>query len=161
MGTTRLKYARVILAHPSFVATPEHEKALVAVMASEGSAAHWNPLDTTLDMPGATPYNSFGPNGSEHVWNYPDARSGIMATVRTLLQPNMAPFTDTLRVAGTSALEVCRAYAKVPWSGVGNVVPFQLVTQWSIHWLEWVEARRIIVPGPGPWPYNRRGLLVV
>lgn len=44
-----------------------------------------NPLDTTLFMPGATPWNTFGDN--RHVWIYKTVQDGITATVDTLLQP--------------------------------------------------------------------------
>src|SRR5580692_7392155 len=36
----------------------------------EDSEAEWNPSDTTQPEDGATPFNTFGPGGRYHVWNY-------------------------------------------------------------------------------------------
>lgn len=67
---------------------PKNDNNLHALRAwgeCEGSAAQYNPLDTTQHEEGATEYNSFESGGSTlHVWNYPDEATGIRATVTTL-----------------------------------------------------------------------------
>lgn len=56
-----------------------------AWIAAEGTAAAKNPLSCTLELPGATPFNSFLVNGvTLHVWNYLHDGDGIAATVQTL-----------------------------------------------------------------------------
>jgi hypothetical protein len=50
----------------------------VAWQTAEGARASFNPLDTTLPMPGATNFNSVG------VKNYVSQDQGLTATVRTL-----------------------------------------------------------------------------
>lgn len=157
MTTTRLFYARAILAYGRFQRGPEYEQALVAVMTAEDSTAHWNPCDTTLFLPGATPYNSFGPGGDEHVWNYPTALDGVHATVATMAQVNMRPWYDALKVSGKSALVICRAFAETPWGGEGDTLPFTIVTDWNDHERDYVADRSAIVSGPGPWPFQSNG----
>lgn len=159
MPTTRYHYALAILAQGHYVTDYHHMKALVAIMADEGSTAAWNPLDTTLDQPDATPYNSFGPNGELHVWNYPTAEEGVKATLATLAQPNMGLFADALRRQQADAIEVCRAYAEVPWSFVGNLLPMRLCELWNRHPVELQLAEQQLVHGTGVWPYQANGQL--
>lgn len=65
--------------------TEANVKALHAWQACEGSDAHFNPFDTTLWQPGATPYNTFYINHRPfHVWNYNSMESGIRATMETM-----------------------------------------------------------------------------
>jgi hypothetical protein len=52
---------------------------------AEGGQAENNPLNTTHQATGATAYNTFNANGvTYHVWNYPDASTGLAATAQTL-----------------------------------------------------------------------------
>jgi hypothetical protein len=44
--------------------------------------AKWNPMSSTLQMPGAWVYNTI--TGGRHVWNYPTASEGAEATALTL-----------------------------------------------------------------------------
>lgn len=53
-------------------------RAWAAQMQAEGGSARFNPFNTTLEMPGASDYNSVG------VKNYASATQGIEATVKTL-----------------------------------------------------------------------------
>jgi hypothetical protein len=53
---------------------------LVAWQAAEGTLASWNPLATTLQMPGSIPFNSVG------VQNYTSLAQGIDAIHQTLLR---------------------------------------------------------------------------
>jgi len=157
MGTTRLLFARAVLVRGDFQQGSEYEKSLVAIMAGEGSLAHWNPMDTTLPRPGATPYNSFGPNDSEHVWNYASAHDGVEATILTMMQPNMTPWVELLRRPRLNALQLCEGFAHCPWGGVGDTLPLRLAEQWRTDWLAYVHERRLLVAGYGPWTYTRRG----
>lgn len=66
---------------------PKNDNNLHALRAwgeCEGSAAQYNPLDTTQHEEGATEYNTFGDHGEMHVWNYPNEATGVRATVITL-----------------------------------------------------------------------------
>jgi hypothetical protein len=51
---------------------------MVAWQTAEGARASFNPLDTSLPMPGATNFNSVG------VKNYVSQAQGLTATIRTL-----------------------------------------------------------------------------
>ena len=63
--------------------------ALWAWSQAEGGIDHNNPLNTTWNMPGATPWNTLS-NGV-HVWIYQTIEDGIAATVLTLEQPGFYP----------------------------------------------------------------------
>lgn len=55
---------------------------------AEGGTARWNPLNSTLELPGATVYNTFVVNGQTfHVWNYARPVWGVCATAMTLTNP--------------------------------------------------------------------------
>lgn len=157
MPVRRLAFARAILVRGGLQRGNAYEKVLVAIMEGEGSLAHWNPLDTTLSCPGATPYNSFGDHGSEHVWNYARAQDGVNSTVLTMMQPNMAPWFEAMKRPKQTAYNLALAFAKTPWVAIGDKTPTLLVAEWQTHPLAYVEARRGIVAGNGPWPYNRIG----
>ena len=88
---------------------------------SQGNGAHWNPWDSTLYVPGAWPFNSFGPGGTEHVFNYPDEMKGIFAFLATLHQgwvPSYAPIRAAL-AAGHAPWAVERAVGASVW-GTGH-----------------------------------------
>lgn len=73
---------------------------------AEGGTARWNPLNTTLPMPGAWLYNSAG------VRNYPFPVSGIAATAATLALPYYRQLWGSLQVAhanGHSARQIVEA----------------------------------------------------
>jgi hypothetical protein len=80
--------------------TPGNLGFLNAWQQAENSTAAFNPLDTTWQMPGATPYNT---NAGHPVWNYTSPQQGVAATVRTLLRgasfnPNLyMPVVQALR----------------------------------------------------------------
>lgn len=157
MPCRRLAYAKAVLVRGGYQTGVQYQKALVAIMADENSRALWNPLDTTRFSPGATPYNSFGPGGSYHVWNYARAVDGVEMTVATMQQLNMRPWSDRFHERGHSATDLCQAYAKVPWSSVGNMAPYQIVRSWRWNWIAWVRARRAVVYGNGRYPYRPNG----
>lgn len=55
---------------------------------------NWNPLDTTLVLPGSTAFNF---NGGVPVQNYPTRALGIEATAKTLLDPRHIRILTSLR----------------------------------------------------------------
>jgi hypothetical protein len=75
---TREDFARALLPKIGARATKRNLVALVAWQRAEGIAGVWNPLGSTLDMPGATDFNSVG------VKNYVSFLQGVEATARTL-----------------------------------------------------------------------------
>jgi len=157
MSTTRLFYARAVLAKAAVQRGAEQEQCLVAIMTGEDSTAQWNPLDTTREEPGDSAYNSFGPNGQYHVWNYEKASTGLEATVATLLQPNMSRFYEALRLPHRTAVELCRAFSQTPWGGFGDVLPLEIVQDWNAGHRDYVTDRAAIVHGTGGWPYKPNG----
>ena len=84
--------------------------AVVAWEASEGTQATWNPLATTMPMPGATVYNSHG------VRNYKTMRQGIDASIKTLKRPGHGyeKILDSLEKA-LKAMETGKAINKSDW----------------------------------------------
>lgn len=66
-------------------ADTEKLRFLDAWATAEGGTARWNPLNTTLDLPGATDYNSAG------VKNYTRPTWGVCATALTLTGPDAGP----------------------------------------------------------------------
>lgn len=84
--------------------------AVVAWEASEGTQATWNPLATTMPMPGATTYNSHG------VRNYKSMKQGIDAVVLTLSRPNHGYEQILDRIErGMDAMETGKAINKSDW----------------------------------------------
>ena len=88
------------------------EDFLVRWMTQENTTAEWNPLATTQPARGANDFNGVG------VKNYPDAATGVHATVQTLtngLYPNLVNYLTSGAEGDRQALnhEVQR------WSGSG------------------------------------------
>ena len=83
---------------------------VVAWEAAEGTQATWNPLATTMPMPGATTYNSHG------VRNYSSKEEGIQASILTLRRPNHGyeAILDSLE-RGAEAMETGRAIQQSDW----------------------------------------------
>lgn len=75
---TREQFAQHLLAEIGAKPTKRNLWALVSWMQAEGGAASFNPLNTTLEAPGATDYNWVG------VKNYKDFNQGVQATAKTL-----------------------------------------------------------------------------
>ncbi len=100
--------------------TNQNAWAWVSWAVAEGGNALWNPLNTTLDAPGATDYNSV------HVKNYPSASVGQQAIAATLRQQNFAHILGHLK-AGTNARRTLRAVEVSQWGTGGlavRVLPF-------------------------------------
>ena len=91
---------------------------------NEGAA--WNPMNSTWEMPGSTPYNTFTElepekmipkkRGVYHVWNYPSAEAGIEAFARTLHgESRYEPVLEKLAKRGVFARNVLGAVGYSPW----------------------------------------------
>jgi peptidoglycan hydrolase CwlO-like protein len=74
------QWARLFLQHIGAPACRDNLVALVAWQAAEGTSAAWNPLATTLPMPGSTAFNSAG------VQNYDSLAQGLDAIQSTLVR---------------------------------------------------------------------------
>lgn len=77
---TRAEWAELFLAHAGLPNCSENVALLVAWQTQEGTEAGWNPLATTLSMPGAGVFNSVG------VRDYVSIGQGLEATRRTLTE---------------------------------------------------------------------------
>jgi len=157
VNPSRLLYARAVLAYGSLQRGPEYEQCLVAIFTAEDSRAEWNPGDTTLFYPDATPYNDFGPGGQFHVWNYPTGLIGVHSTVATLVQPNMSAWYKAMRTPGLTALQLARAFSQTPWGGLGDVLPLEVVQDWNADKRPYGDDRAVLVAGSGTWPFNDAG----
>ena len=84
--------------------------AVIAWEAAEGTMATWNPLATTIKMPGNTVYNSHG------VKNYRSKEQGIEASIMTLGRPGHGydAIVASLR-SGAEAMETARAINRSDW----------------------------------------------
>ena len=84
--------------------------AVIAWEAAEGTMATWNPLATTIAMPGNTVYNSHG------VKNYRSKEQGIEASIMTLGRPGHGydAIVASLR-SGAEAMETGRAINRSDW----------------------------------------------
>lgn len=110
------RFAADLLTNLAVPVSATNIAALQAWASGEGSTAAFNPLDTTLAEPGSTPFNG---NGGDPVENYPDYRTGLLATVTTLEPagrpaPMYAGIMGALQ-AGTSTQAVEAAVAASPW----------------------------------------------
>ncbi len=96
-----------------FIGAPIVQENLIAVVAweaAEGTQATWNPLATTMNMPGATVYNS------HNVRNYISRQQGYEAVQKTLGRPNYGyeKILNELERAG-DAMDVGIAINKSHW----------------------------------------------
>ena len=116
-GETFGNWAALLLSSLGAPQCQDNLTVLVAWQVAEGTAAAYNPLATTHDMPGATAFNSVG------VRNFPSVEVGLQATVETLRLPvasygygailydlgHCAPATTTAMAINASSW--CRACA--------------------------------------------------
>jgi hypothetical protein len=82
----RQQFATQVLQSLHAPTTQSNINFLVGWQQTENTTAAFNPLATTQGEPGATNFNSFGPNGEYHVKNYPDLNTGVKATADTIQQ---------------------------------------------------------------------------
>jgi peptidoglycan hydrolase CwlO-like protein len=78
-GVSFGRWAELLLSRLGAPICQDNLIAVVAWESAEGTAAAYNPLATTHDVPGATDFNSVG------VKNYPSLGDGIQATIDTLV----------------------------------------------------------------------------
>lgn len=117
MGIVNDSFLSSVLREISAPVTGNNIAACHAWMRAEGGNARNNPFNTTQGEPGATPYNSFGPNGQYHVMNYPDGVTGIKATVTTLLNGHYAAIVDAFR--HDAGRRICTAVDASVWGTHG------------------------------------------
>ena len=80
--------------------TRERRRFLTAWARAEGGNARYNPLNTTMSVPGALDYNSV------HVKHYPDQMAGIAATLLTLRLAYYRALVDALRETALGADQI-------------------------------------------------------
>lgn len=112
MSVTPALFAEALLDKLGLPISQSNVEALVAFQAREGghmhNAAAFNPMNTTLKLPGSRPVTPVGVQAYES-WN-----QGLEATARTLAQGNMSAITSALR-RSAPADETLRAVAGSPW----------------------------------------------
>jgi hypothetical protein len=105
-------FAHAVLARLGLPESANNVAALVAFQANEGghmaNAAAYNPINTTLKLPGSHPVTPVG------VQAYSSWDQGIEATARTLAQSNMSAITAALKRSAPPD-ETLRAVAGSPW----------------------------------------------
>jgi hypothetical protein len=106
--TSRHLWVRDLLASLLVPGSLANVLAIIAQIQAEGGEALFNPLNTTLHMPGATDYNSV------HVKDYLTYAQGLTATANTLRQPNMHLLMAALK-KGDSTRGYWVALGASPW----------------------------------------------
>jgi hypothetical protein len=99
----RIAFARRLCAALGATATPERIRFLVAWQAAENTAAAFNPLATTLRLPGSTGFNRSG------VQNYQDELMGLAATLLTLRLDYYSDLIHAISANGSDANAIARA----------------------------------------------------
>jgi hypothetical protein len=82
---------------------PEQMRLLEAWQRAEGGTAKWNPLNTTLHLPGWYTYPDYN---SAMVTNFTKATYGVMATAATLINGHYNGILGWLQ-AGSTPAETC------------------------------------------------------
>ena len=118
---TQVTWAQAFLKSLGAPLTADNVVAIVAWEMAEGghwyNTAHYNPLNTTQSMPGATVFNSVG------VKAYTSWAQGLKASVITIRNGYYGGILDALR-RGNDAQAVADAVAASPW-GTGSFTPKQ------------------------------------
>jgi peptidoglycan hydrolase CwlO-like protein len=116
---TQVTWAQAFLKSLGVPLTADNVVAIVAWEMAEGghwyNTAHYNPLNTTQSMPGATVFNSVG------VKAYTSWAQGLKASVITIRNGYYGGILDALR-RGNDAQAVADAVAASPW-GTGSFTP--------------------------------------
>ncbi len=109
---TQESWARALLRNARLPITDSNIAAIVSWEMAEGghwfNTAHYNPLNTTMSAPGATPMNSVG------VKAYTSWAQGLSATLATLYNGFYGGIIAALK-AGDDAQAVADAVAASPW----------------------------------------------
>jgi hypothetical protein len=144
VATSRHLWVRDLLAALDVPGSYYNALAVIAQCQAEGGTARFNPLNTTLKMPGSTAY---GPDlgGGVRVQHYTSMAQGLEATLATLRQTNMAPLLTALK-SGTSSTAYWKALGVSPW---GTHPPGGLTIE---AWLDdcrrhWYEYAMVPVAG--------------
>jgi len=143
--TTRIAYYTMLLESKKWPVTLNGLQALVAVSTGEGDVCGaYNPINTILYKPGATAFNTFGPNGEYHVWNYPDLATGLEAVGQTIgAWPSVADAFSS----GASALYILECYQAS--DGVGGNLYVDCLPEVQATWPAYGN---VIVSGSGNDP---------
>ncbi len=116
---TQVTWAQAFVKSLGAPMTADNVAAIVAWEMAEGghwyNTAHYNPLNTTQSMPGATVFNSVG------VKAYTSWAQGLKASVITIRNGYYGGILDALR-RGNDAQAVADAVAASPW-GTGSFSP--------------------------------------
>lgn len=112
---TRLEWAQRFLRQLGVPVTDRTRMAMVVWMQSEGSPARWNPLATILPMPGAVTMNSAG------VKHYPDRRTGLEASLRTIREEQYDEIVRRL-ARNSYPRYIVNAIAESPWGTDGELM---------------------------------------
>ena len=105
---TRLQWALDLLDQANLPVTPNNVATVVCWCQFEGTAAKFNPMATTQPAKGATNFNSVG------VKNYPDYKTGLIATANTLKQAYYKQVVADLKADRDYGI-TCRDIAASPW----------------------------------------------
>ena len=154
--TSVIDFANECAALAPWPASTSWQQALATVKLVEGAHAYFNPMDSILFEPGATAYNSFGPRGQWHVWNYANLASGVRATVATIHGwPNVAAVLE----ATGSAFEIIAAIDQVAEGHPSNVYAPALPQVLST----WPKYGQVLIAGssPDPIPKASEGMTYV
>ena len=91
--------------------SPARVAFLRAWAACEGGDARWNPMNTTLRLPGSTSYNRAG------VQHYLDALHGLSATLLTLRLPSYTAIREALHAPHLTAHQIAERshHALITW----------------------------------------------
>lgn len=100
---------------------PRHVSLMTKITYEWGNASGmgptYNALDLTEHEPGATAFNTFGPNGSYHVWNYTSLEQGAKAFHEILQAEVYAKLLHTLKTAPPTitADAIIALWNTTPW----------------------------------------------
>lgn len=106
---TRGGFAKRIINGFGEEATRSRMNALVAWISAEGTKAKYNPLATTQPMTGASDFNT------THVKNYPNLKTGVEATIKTLKQSGHGYEYIIDRLHHGTPREILQAVAASSW----------------------------------------------
>lgn len=120
MTLTRLAY---IDACASAISAPHtntvHVSLMTRITQEWGNASDhgptYNALDLTQIEAGCSPYNSFGPGGGYHVWNYPNLATGAKAFHDIMQAPEYAEVLKLLQQGTVLADIVIDAWNRTNW----------------------------------------------
>lgn len=99
----------------------------------EDGQAAWNPFNTTLNLPGSTPYNDVP------VRNYPNRSLGLQATVQTLKDNRYSDIITSLKNIQTpnDINKVINAINASPWGS--KIYPADYTYYKTFNHLIWKE----------------------